>query len=204
MKSKFHILTIAILLTLTLNGKGQNNTANNNVSTRGAKLLWQIQGTDTVYLAYLHDLWVFPRTTFKNKKQEKFFWRTVNDVKRTLPYAKLLAQELNTVNTKILSIESEKERKKVLNEYEKTLFKKHEKELKKMSISQGRMLMKLIDRECDRTSYDLIKVYKGNTSAFLWQGVAKVFGSNLKSEYNEKEDDKQLERVIKLVEAGQL
>ena len=86
----------------------------------------------------------------------------------------------------------------------KTLFKKYEKELKKMSISQGRMLMKLIDRECDRTSYDLIKAYKGNTSAFLWQGVAKVFGSNLKSEYNAQEDDKLIERVIKLVEAGQL
>ena len=202
MKIKFHILIA--FLTIALCSIAQNKNPNDNVPKGGAKLLWQIQGNDTVYLAYLHDVWVFPRTTFKNKKQEKFYWRTVNDVKRTLPYAKLLAQELNTVNTNMLSIESEKERRKVLNEYEKTLFKKYEKELKKMSISQGRMLMKLIDRECDRTSYDLIKAYKGNTSAFLWQGVAKVFGSNLKSEYNAQEDDKLIERVIKLVEAGQL
>ena len=73
-----------------------------------------------------------------------------------------------------------------------------------MTINQGRLLMKLIDRECERTSYDLIKNYRGSVSAFFWQGVARVFGSSLKSEYNAQKDDKVLERVIELVEAGQL
>jgi hypothetical protein len=73
-----------------------------------------------------------------------------------------------------------------------------------MTINQGRILMKLVDRECDRTSYDLIKLYKGSFTAFFWQGIARVFGSNLKSEYDASDKDKVMERVILLVEAGQL
>lgn len=170
----------------------------------GAKLMCQIQGGDTILLAFLHDIWVFPRSSFKNKKQEMFFWRTVRDVKRTLPYAKLIAKELAVVNTEMAAMKSEKERKKFLKEYEKTIFKNHEQDLKKMTVNQGRMLMKLIDRECDRTSYDLIKNYRGGVSAFFWQGVARLFGSNLKSEYDAAENDKVVERIILLVEAGQM
>ena len=155
-------------------------------------------------MAFLHDLREFPRSTSKNKKQEQYFWRTVRDVKKTLPYAKLVASELNMVNMKLVDIKSDRERKKYLNAYEKDLFKKHEADLKKMTINQGRLLMKLIDRECERTSYDLIKNYRGGVSAFFWQGVARVFGSNLKTGYDSQKDDKVLERVILLVEAGQL
>ncbi len=170
----------------------------------GAKCMIQIQGTDTLFLAYLHDIWVYPRNTFKNKRQEQFFWRTVRDVKVTLPYAKLLASELRMVNMKLVDIPSEKDKKKYIAQYEKDLFKKHEANLKKMTVNQGRLLMKLVDRECDKTSYDLIKAYKGTFTAFFWQGVARVFGSNLKSEYKADGEDKIIERVVNLVEAGQL
>jgi hypothetical protein len=61
-----------------------------------------------------------------------------------------------------------------------------------------------VDRECDQTSYELVKIYRGGLSAFFWQGVAKLFGSNLKSEYDPKGADKLLERIILLVEAGKL
>jgi hypothetical protein len=102
------------------------------------------------------------------------------------------------------AMKTEKEKKKFLNEYEKTIFKTHESDLKKMTVNQGRMLMKLIDRECDRTSYDLIKAYRGGVSAFFWQGIARLFGSNLKSEYDASQNDKVVERIILLVESGQL
>ncbi|HRZ96734.1 MAG TPA: DUF4294 domain-containing protein [Paludibacter sp.] len=170
----------------------------------GARLMFQTNGSDTIYLAHLRDLWVYPRFVFKTKKQEKFFWRTVQDVKKTLPYAKLLAGELSIVNQKLADISADQERKKLISVYEKEIFKKHEKTLKKMTINQGKMLIKLIDRECERSSYDLIKSYKGNASAFFWQGIARVFGSNLKSEFNAAGEDKIVDRVIRLVEAGQL
>lgn len=182
----------------------QNKEIEHAVPLGGAKLICQIEGGDTILLAFLHDIWVFPRTSFKNKKQEKFFWRTVRDVKRTLPYAKLIANELILVNMEMATISTEKEKKKFLNAYEKEIFRKHENDLKKMTINQGRMLMKLIDRECERTSYDLIKMYRGGFSAFFWQGIARVFGSNLKSEYDAAVNDKVVERIILLVEAGQL
>lgn len=193
---------IALLFACSIGGYAQSR--DEYVPPGGARLMVQVNGNDTIFLAYLHDVWVFPRQKFKNKAQEQYFWRTVRDVKRTLPYAKLVASELSQVNMKLASIPNDKERKKYLGQFEKEVFKKYEDDLKKMTINQGRLLLKLIDRECEQTSYDLIKVYRGSVSAFFWQGVARVFGSNLKSEYDASDKDKILERVILLVEAGQL
>lgn len=201
----FQIIVFLFLFILLL---GENVLAQKNGDTfvpkGGAKLVAQINGNDTVLLAFLHDIWVFPRSTFKNKAQEKYFWRTVRDVKRTLPYAKLISSELSRVNMKLVSMKTDSERKMFMKQFEKESFKKHEANLKKMTVSQGRILMKLIDRETDKTTYDLIKAYKGSFTAFFWQGVARLFGSNLKSEYDPSNKDKVLERVIVLVEAGQL
>jgi len=198
------IIFLSIFMLITYS-KAQDKTASAEfVPPGGARLMVQVDGKDTVFLAFLRDLWVYPRNTFKNKKQEQFFWRTVRDVKKTLPYAKLLSSELRIVNMKLVDMKNEKEKKKFISQYEKELFKKHEADLKKMTVNQGRMLMKLVDRECERTSYDLIKDYKGTFTAVFWQGVARLFGSNLKSEYQANGEDKIVERVINLVEAGQL
>jgi len=97
-----------------------------------------------------------------------------------------------------------KSRKKWWRTYEKYLFKKYEKDFRGMYASQGMMLMKLMDRETDRTSYDLIKQYKGKASANWWQFVAKLFKNDLKEEYDATDKDRITERVINLVEAGQL
>ncbi len=164
----------------------------------------QVVGEDTIYLAFLKDVYVYPPLKFKNKKQEQFYWRTVRDVKRALPYAKIVSSELYRVNILLEYIDSEKERKKYLAKYEKEVYKKYAPELTKLTINQGRLLLKLIERETDNTSYDLIKQYRGNVAAFFWQGMARLFGSNLKSEFDAKGDDKIVERVIILVEAGQL
>jgi hypothetical protein len=165
----------------------------------------EIKGEDTVYLAFLHDLYIFPvNSLYKTKAQEKYFWKTVRDVKRTLPYARIVSAELFAVNERLATIKTKKERNKYISEYQKEIFKKYENDLRRMTVSQGKMLIKLIDRECDKTSYDLIKMYKGSFTAFFWQGIAKIFGANLKSEYDAQENDKILERIILLVEAGQL
>ncbi len=170
----------------------------------GARLMVQIDGNDTVLLAFIHDIYVFPRQKFKNKAQEQFFWRTVRDVKKTLPFAKLVSSEMTQTNIKLAKLNNDKQRKEYLNKFEKEVFKKYEPDLKKMTINQGKMLLKLIDRECDQSSYELIKIYRGNFTAFFWQGVAKVFGTNLKDSYDGSDKDKLTERIILLVEAGQL
>ena len=171
----------------------------------GEPIVWiEKNGKDTMLVAYLSDLNIYPAEKFKNRMQEKFYWTTVRDVKLTLPYAKLIAFELNKTNKTLATLPNDKERKKYLSQYEKEVLKKYEPELKKMNINQGKMLLKLIDRECNESPYELIKAYRGNFTAFFWQGVARIFGSNLKAEYDGSDKDKIVERIIVLVEQNRI
>ena len=142
MKRNLYLIVALLLFLSTENIHAQNDGRNEFVPHGGARLMVQINGNDTILMAFLHDLWVFPRNTFKNKRQEQYFWRTVRDVKKTLPYAKMVASELNMVNMKLVDMKNEKERKKYLNEYEKALFKKHEADLKKMTNTRGNLYKK--------------------------------------------------------------
>lgn len=157
-----------------------------------------------MYLAFLHDVYVYPPLHFKNKKQEKFYWRTVRDVRKTLPYAKLITADMAQADAELATLETDKERRKWWRQYERYLFKKYEKDFRNMYASQGRMLMLLMDRESDKTSYELIRKYKGKASADFWQFIAKLFKNDLKEEYDAADKDRIIERVITLVEAGQL
>jgi len=204
MKTVFRIFIFIVLFLQSDFIQSAENLQHKELSHAPYRLTYQVINQDTIYLAYLRDLNVYPPLKFKNKKQEEFYWRTVRDVKRALPYAKIVGAELRRVNVLLQDIQKESERKKYLAKYEKDIFNKYEKELVKLTINQGRLLLKLIDRECNTTSYDLIKSYRGNVTAFFWQGVARIFGSNLKSQYDASGNDKIVERVIVLVEAGQL
>lgn len=167
-------------------------------------VLLQVSATDTFYLARMQDVYVYPKMVFKNKKQEQFYWRTVRDVKKTLPFAKAISQEMLLADQQLALLTTDKERRKWWRQHEKLLFKKYEHHFRKMTASQGQMLMKLMDRESDRTSYEIIKHYRGKASANFWQFVAKLFKNDLKEEYDAADKDRIVERVINLVEAGQL
>lgn len=164
----------------------------------------RVQDGDTMFLAYLHEVWVYPPMKFKNKKQEKFYWRTVRDVKKCLPYAKMITKDMAYADAELAKIPDRKEQKRWWRKFERQLFKKYEKDFRNMYASQGRMLMILLDRETDRTSYELIKQYKGKAAANWWQFIAKLFRNDLKEEYDATDKDRITERVINLVEAGQL
>ena len=162
-----------------------------------------IKGGDTLYLAYLHDIYVYPPMKFKSKKQERFYWRTVRDVKKTLPIAKVLRKEMQKTD-EVMSRMSKSEKRKFWKSYERVLYDQYEDNFRSMTASQGQMLMKLIDRETGQTSYEVIKYYKGAIVANFWQGIAKMVGNNLKEEYDGSDKDRITERIINLVEAGQL
>lgn len=167
-------------------------------------LMLYVNGQDTMYLAFLHDVYVFPPLQFKNKKQEKFYWKTVRDVRKTLPYAKLITADMAQADAELAKLSTDKERRQWWRQYERYLFKKYEKDFRNMYSSQGRMLMLLMDRETNKTSYELIRKYKGKASADFWQFIAKLFKNDLKEEYDASDKDRIVERVITLVEAGQL
>lgn len=164
----------------------------------------QVNSNDTFYLARMQDVWVYPQMVFTSKKQERFYWRTVRDVKKTLPFAKELAIEMRVADHQLALLPDDKARRKWWKQHEKYLFKKYENDFRHMTASQGQMLMKLMDRESDKTSYDIIKHYRGKASANFWQFVAKLFKNDLKEEYDASDKDRIVERVINLVEAGQL
>lgn len=164
----------------------------------------QVNSNDTFYLARMQDIWVYPQMVFTSKKQERFYWKTVRDVKKTLPFAKELAIEMRVADQQLAMLPDNKARRKWWKQHEKYLFKKYENDFRRMTASQGQMLMKLMDRESDKTSYEIIKHYRGKASANFWQFVAKLFKNDLKEEYDASDKDRIVERVINLVEAGQL
>lgn len=167
-------------------------------------LVLQVKNGDTTYLAYLHAIYVYPEMKFKNKKQERFYWKTVRDVKKTLPYAKMIKADMEYADREMAKLETKKERKAWWRQYEKYLFKKYENDFRNMYASQGRMLMLLLARESDTTSYELIRQYKNKATADFWQIIAKIFKNDLKEDYDGNDKDRIIERVITLVEAGQL
>ena len=163
-----------------------------------------IENGEIIYLEYLRELFVYPPLVFSSRNQEKFYWRTVRDVKKALPYARLASREIDKLNRELFALPDDASRKKHINDFQKRIFRQYEKPLRNLTVNQGKMLIKLIDREHNINTFDLIKAYKGGVPAVFWNTVAKFFGSDLRAEYDGKDKDRIVERVITLVDAGQL
>ena len=124
------------------------------------------------------------------------------NVKKVYPYAILAAAKLKEYDKLLANIPDENERKRYMKLAEKQLKEEFGAELKKLSMNQGRILIKLVDRETGKTTYDIVKDMRGSFSAFMWQGVAVMFNSNLKDDYDPKGEDRAIEDAIRLVESG--
>ena len=111
---------------------------------------------------------------------------------------------LAKINDKMDSIDSKRVAKRYIKQVDKELQKKYGPELKKLTITQGRLLIKLIDRQTSSTSYELVKELRGSFSAFMWQSLARLFGENLKEKYDAEEEDKMIEHIVLRIENGQL
>ena len=127
-------------------------------------------------------MYVFPELKFRNEKKRQKYNKLVRDVKRTLPYAKLIYETLIETYEYIETLPDEKTKKAHLKRMEKELFNEYKPELKKMSLSQGKLLIRLVDRECNQTSYELAKAFLGGFRAGFWNIFAGMFGASLKSE----------------------
>ena len=114
---------------------------------------------DTVLLIELRTFYVFPPEKFKNKKQEKFYWKTVRDVKKTLPYAKLIYEIFIETYEYMETLPDDEARAEHMKKMEKEVFHQYKPVLKKFTLSQGKMLIKLINRECNQSSYELINSF---------------------------------------------
>lgn len=161
---------------------------------------------DTVRMTIINDIYVYPPLKFKNKKQEEFYWRTVRDVRKTLPYAKLAFATLCETYEYIQTIPDKKERERHLKRLEKDIFDKYKPVVKNFTKRQGKVLLKLINRETDQTSYHIIKAFLGTFRAGIWQTFGRFFGMNMKLDFkpDKNEEDAIIERVATLIEQGAL
>lgn len=128
--------------------------------------------------------------------------RLTYNIRKVYPYAVIVREKLARVNAELESISDEKERKKYLKGVEEFVLGEYEDDMRDMTITQGKLLIKLIDRETQNTSYDLIKQYRGGLSAAFWQGIARIFGTNLKAEYDPYGEDAMIEAIVQDIEFG--
>ncbi|MDR1170240.1 MAG: DUF4294 domain-containing protein [Prevotellaceae bacterium] len=154
---------------------------------------------DTVYIETLPPVYIIH---WKNKKDYKKFRRTVYNLKKVYPYSQTAKLMMLELETKYQSASSSREKKAIVKQLEKKLFSEFEAPLRKLTISQGRMLIKLIDRETGKTSYSVLKEFKGGFKAVFWQGVAQLFGNSLKTPYDKYGEDKILEELMIMCENG--
>ncbi|MEG1586844.1 MAG: DUF4294 domain-containing protein [Bacteroidales bacterium] len=159
---------------------------------------------DTVILAQLRTVVCFPKKIFKSKKEENLYWRDVRDVKKTLPLAKLIHGIMLETYEYIETLPTEKARDKHLKKMQSELFETYKPTLKKLTFRQGKLLVRLIDRECKSSSYSLIQAYLGSFAAGFWQGFGKLFGVSLKSHWEPDGKDKDIEKICVLVEYGMI
>jgi Domain of unknown function (DUF4294) len=158
---------------------------------------------DTIPYAKLGVVTCSADRVFKNYRQKAAWDRLKYNVKKVYPYAILASAKLKEYDRVLATIPSESGKKAFMKLAEKQLKKEFSQELKNLSINQGRILIKLIDRETGKTTYDIVKNMRGSFSAAMWQGVAIVFNSSLKSDYDADGEEKNIELAIKMIEDGQ-
>jgi len=159
---------------------------------------------DTIPLYNFKTIHITAPRTFKNNRQRKRYGRLKQYVVKVYPYAEVAGEMLRDFDDTLKSIKSEQRRKKYMKKVEAQLKEEFTGELKKLTIKQGIILVKLIDRETGNTSYDLIKQLRGSFSAFVWQSLARLFGSNLKLEYDSNGEDALIEEIVQQIESGQI
>ena len=159
---------------------------------------------DTVPVVKLGQAEVDGEWTPRSRRQYKRYTKLTKNIVKVYPYARIASDLLEEYNRDLQMITSEGKQKEYLKIAEAELKAEFEGEIREMTISQGHVLIKLIDRETGDTSYELIKELKGSFSAFVWQTLARVFGSDLKSQYDANGEDAMMESIVQRIERGEL
>lgn len=150
------------------------------------------------------DFYVFKKLKFKNAREAKKYYKIANNIKKVYPIACEIQRVVNKAIAHMDSLPTKKEKDAYMKVAEKELMAAYKPRMKKLTFSQGKLLIKLVDRQCNQTSYQLIKTYMGNFKAGFYNAFASLFGASLKKEYDAECDDRLTERAILLIESGQL
>ena len=159
---------------------------------------------DSIQYMEMNNVYVYPQLTFKNKRQASQYMRLVTNVKKVLPIAKEARMMLIETTEYLETLPNDKAKQEHMKRVEQSIVKEYKPKMKKLTYSQGKLLIKLINRECNSTSYEAIQAFLGPIRAGFWQAFAWAFGASLKKEYDPEGTDRLTERVVLMVEAGQL
>lgn len=201
MRSVICIWMLIGLLTPRLAAQSDLNAEQHNDSTLNFAVF-----RDSVYIYQMDEIIIKAKYSHKHIRNIQQYQKLERKVKKVYPYSLILKQRINALEQELATIEKRKDQKKKIDEAEKKLFDEFEAIVWKMSMSEGRILVKLIDRELGRSSFQLIKEYKGSFKAYFWQSLALIFGNNLDVEYDatNKFEDRQIENIIQRIESGDI
>lgn len=159
---------------------------------------------DSVQYMEMQNIIVAPEPTFKNKRQQQAYVKLVRNVKKVLPIAKEVREIILETGAYLETLPTKKERDAHMKRVEAAIVAEYKPRMKKLTFAQGKLLIKLVDRECNSTAYEAMQAFIGPIRSGMWQAFAWMFGASLKKGYHPEGVDKLTERVVLMVEAGQL
>ena len=202
------LTTLFIILTTTISAQSQKGKGQPEQNSKPIVYLTPnvytavVIGNDTVACMYLTDFIKYSPIRHKTAHEVVQYNRLIRDVKRTLPYAKEVAQIIIETYEYMETLPDHQTRQKHLEKMEKHLKDEYTPKMKKLTRSQGQLLIKLIDRETNSSSYHIVQSFMGSFKAFTYNMFAGLFGNSLKKRYNPYDEDRMVERVAVLVEQG--
>lgn len=160
---------------------------------------WEVDGGDSIALVHVLPVYVFSRPVDLRR-----YRRLVDAVKKVYPIAKIAKAKMADMEEELCRLPTKKAQKEYIKQVYDEIKEEYTPVLKRMTRTQGRVLLKLIDRETEYTAYEVLKEFRGGFVAGFWQGVSKIFGQNLKSEYDKEGEDRMIEQIVVYYEAGLL
>lgn len=205
MKSLKYICLTIIFSGIMINAHTQNVVVSGKSGYTDSLSSKKYQVNDSTFLRYLPEVEILSLRVFKRKKDQKKYDRLVRNVKKVYPYAKLVAERMIQYND-VIQNSSRKERKELVKSFENEINDKYGAELKRLTPGQGRILLKLIDRQTTHTPHEIIKELRGSIEAFFWNATAALFDFDLKKEFDPamEEEDLYIDEICLMIDRGQL
>lgn len=197
----YGLVLVCVLSSVCTTASAQDSVP---VEFGGMVLPAYIENGDTIPYGHIFEVVIVPRRTFRNERELRAYRRMIANLKKVYPYAQEAKRLLREMDSVYGGLDSRAAKARYASQMERKLNRQFEKQIRNLTYSQGRMLIKLINRETGRTTYDIIKQFRGGLSAGFWQIIAKMFGSDLKSGFDPVEEDRILNELIILYEHGQL
>ncbi len=162
-----------------------------------------VEGKDTIYIDHIHASKVYSKLPKQKGREWRKYYRLVHNFSKSYPYALVARKLVMEADSTIAADKLRRgKREKYVNKVQKELFEVFEGQMRSLTVSQGALLMKLIDREVGKSSYLIIKDYKNGMAAGFWQGIAKMFGTDLKKPYDPEGEDKAVEELVQIWDDG--